>query len=85
MCKVEPSGKTEGAKIRSKCEWYQHAEILTKFFLNLEKLKATDKTIRHSIDDDKDITGPKEINACICIFYKKNLKKNASKSDSEME
>ena len=31
----------------------------------------------------QDITDLKEINVCICKFYKKIFKKNASKSDSE--
>ena len=68
-------------KIRSKCEWYQHGEKPTKFFLNLEKQKAINTTVRHLIDDDKDITDLKEINACICKFYKNLFKKNVSKSD----
>ena len=70
-------------KIRSKCEWYQHGEKPTKFFLNLEKQKAINTTVRHLIDDGKDITDLKEINACICKFYKNLFKKNVSKSDSE--
>ena len=55
----------------------------TKFFLNLEKQKAINTTVRHLIDDGKDITHLKEINACICKFYKNLFKKNVSKSDSE--
>ena len=39
--------------------------------------------MRHVIDDDKDINVLKEINACICKFYKNLFKKNVSKSDSE--
>ena len=30
----------EGIRIRSKCNWYEHGEKLTKFFLNLEKLRS---------------------------------------------
>ena len=70
-------------KIRSKCEWYQHGEKPTKFFLNLEKHKAINTTARYLIDDGKDITELKEINACICTFYKNLFKKNVSKSVSE--
>ena len=29
--------KTEGARIRSKCLWYEEGEKSSKFFLNLEK------------------------------------------------
>ena len=87
MCKLELENiydkKAEGAKTRSKCEWYQHEEKPAKFFLNLEKQKAINTTVRHLIDDGKDITDPKEINACICKFYKNLFKKNVSKSDSE--
>ena len=51
--------------------------------MNLEKQKAINSTVRHLNDDDKDITDLKEINTCICKFYKNLFKKNASKSDSE--
>ena len=56
---------------------------MTKFFLNLEKPRAINTIVRHLIDDDKIITDLKEINACICKFYKNFFKKNVSKSDSE--
>ena len=73
LCKLELENiydkKAEGAKTRSKCEWYQHGE--KKFFLNHEKQKAINTTVRHFIDDGKDITDLKEIHACICKFYKK--------------
>ena len=72
--------KAEGAKILSKCEWYQHGEKPTKVFLNVEKQKAINATVRHLIDDDKDINR-EDINACISKFYKKNV----SKADSERE
>ena len=88
MCKLELENiydkKAEGAKIRSKCEWYQHGENPTNFFLNLEKQKAINPTVRHLIDDGKDMTDFKEINACTCEFYKNLFKKNdVSKSNSE--
>ena len=79
MRKLEPENiydkKTEGAKIRSKSEWYQHGEKPKKFFLNLEKQKAINTTVRHLIDDDEDINDLKKINACICKFYKDLFKK----------
>ena len=74
MCKLELKITydkwAESAKIRSKCEWYQHGEKPQKLFLNLEKQKAINTTVRHLIDDNKDITDFKEINACICKFCK---------------
>ena len=51
--------------------------------MNLEKQKAINATVRHLIDDGKDITDLKEIKACICKFHKNLFKKNVSKSDSE--
>ena len=30
----------EGAKVRSRCTWYEEGEKSTKFFLNLEKKRA---------------------------------------------
>ena len=87
LCKLELENiydkKAEGAKLRRKCEWYQHGEKPTRFFLNLEKQKAKNTTVRHLIDDGKDITKLKEIIAFICKFYKNLFKKNVSKSDSE--
>ena len=89
MCNLELENvydkKTEGAKIRSKCEWYQHGEKPKKFFLNLEKEKAINTTVRRLTDEVKDITDLKEINASICNFYKNLFKKSVSKSDSEKE
>ena len=87
MCKLELENiydiKAEDAKIRSKCEWYQYGEKPAKFFLNLEQQKAINTTVRHLINDNKDITDLEEINACICKFYKNLFKKNVYKSDSE--
>ena len=28
---------TEGIRIKSKCDWYEHSKKSTKFFLNLQK------------------------------------------------
>ena len=56
-----------------------------KFFLNLEKQNAINTTVRPLIDDAKDITHLKEINACICKFYKNLFKKNVSDSDLERD
>ena len=81
MCKLKLENindKKAGAKIRSKCEWYQHGEKSTKFFLNLQNQKAVNTTVRHLIDDAKDITDIKEINAWIYKFYKYLFKKKMS-------
>ena len=56
-----------------------------KLLLNLEKQRHLGTTVRRLIDDNKDITDLKEINVCICKFWKNVFKKNVSKSDSERE
>ena len=63
-------------KILSKCEWYQHGEKPTKFFLNLEKQKAINTTVRHLIDDDRDITDLKEINVNFTKTFLKRMSLN---------
>ena len=89
LCRLELGNtydkKAEGAKIRNKYEWHQYGEKPTKSFSNLEKQKAIHTTVRHLIDDDKDITDLKEINACKCKSHKNLFKNNVSKSDSERE
>ena len=46
---------TEGIRIRSKYKWYEHSEKSTKFFLNLEKQRGAQNTIKKLIVDDKEI------------------------------
>ena len=79
LCKLELENiydkKAESAKIRSKFEWYQHGEKLPKFILNFEKQKVINTIVRHLIDDDKNITNIKEVNACMYEFYKNLFKK----------
>ena len=70
LCKLEIGNiydkKSEGAKIRSKCEWYQRREKPTKFFLSFEKEKAINTTVRHLINDAKDIT---DLKAAFTFIY----------------
>ena len=51
----------EGIRIRSKCDWYEHGERSTKFFLNLEKKRGNQNQIRKLIIDEKEIDGDVEI------------------------
>ena len=37
----------DGVKIHSKCNWYQHEEKYTSFFLNLEKKRTIGGTIKN--------------------------------------
>ena len=36
----------EGIRTESKCDWYEHSEKSTKFFLNLEKKRGNQNRIR---------------------------------------
>ena len=40
--------KAKGIKMRSRCNWYEHGEKSTNFFLNLEKHRAIQSQI-HSV------------------------------------
>ena len=51
----------EGIRIRSKCDWYEHGEKSTKFFLNLEKKRGNQIQIRKLKIDEKEIDGDVEI------------------------
>ena len=50
--------KAEGARVRSKCLWYEEGE---KFFLNLEKRGGTQRQIRKFTVNDQEITDQNKI------------------------
>ena len=62
--------KINGIRIRSKCDWYEHGEKSSKFFLNLEKTRSTQSTIRNITKDKKNLTCHKRINQELLDFYK---------------
>ena len=64
ICKI----KANGIKIRSKCEWYEHREKSSKFFLNLEKNRAIQDQVRTVIYNDKKTNDETEINNHIYYF-----------------
>ena len=47
--------KAQGARIRSKVNWYENAEKGTKYFLGLEKTKSSNKTLRKIRAENGDI------------------------------
>ena len=49
-----------------------------KFFLNLEKTRASQGLIRALVKNEKEINDPIEINTEIQLFYKKLLTENLS-------
>ena len=61
--------KAKGIRIRSKCNWYEHGEKSTKFFLNFEKHRAIQSQIHSVIINRDEITDQDEINKQIFSFY----------------
>ena len=76
---------TEGIRIRSKCEWYEHSEKSTKFFLNLEKQRGAQNTIKKLIVDDKEIIDQTHILEYIREFYETLFKKRKQKAAAEIK
>ena len=61
--------KTNGIRIRSKCNWYEHGEKSSKFFLNLEKSRAVQNQIRNILIDNIEINNQKDINNELYLYY----------------
>ena len=57
-------------RIRSKCDWHEYGEKSSKFFLNLEKSRPAQRTIRNITKDKKNLTCHKRINQELLDFYK---------------
>ena len=75
----------ESTRMRSKCDWYEHGQKSTKFFLNLEKQRGSQNTIKKLVDDDKEITGQTHIIEHIREFYETVFKTREQKTEIEME
>ena len=58
--------KAEGARIRSKCLWYEEGENSSKFFLNLEK--RIQGQISKLIVNNQEITDQKKIQNELLFF-----------------
>ena len=69
-CKEELDKLYQGKLIRSRCDWYEHGEKSSKFFLNLEKNRAIQNQVRTISCSDKEISDEKEINTELFKFYK---------------
>ena len=72
------SKKADGVRIRSKCAWYKSGGKSNKFFLNLEKTRASQGLIGALVKNEKEINDPIEITTEIQLFYKKLLTENLS-------
>ena len=74
--------KAEGARIRSKCLWYEEGEKSSKFFLNLEKRRGIQGQIRKLIVSNQEITHQNKIQNELLFFYE-TLFRNMSANTSE--
>ena len=75
---------TEDMRIRSKCNWYEHGEKSKHFFLNLEKQRGSQSTIKKLVVDDKEITNQTLISERIREFYEMLFKKQKQDASKEM-
>ena len=73
-----------GVKIRSKCDWYQYGEKSTKYFLNLEKQKAVNGTVKKIIKNDIEITDQLKIQHELRMFYEQLFKKTICNANSKI-
>ena len=73
--------KANGIRIRSKCNWYENGEKSTKFFLNLEKYRATQGYLRTIISNKKELNNSQQINDALYNFYQTLFKEKLSLSE----
>ena len=73
--------KLEGLRIRSKCNWYENGEKSSKFFLNLEKHRATQNQIRSLKIGEKEIKDQSEILQNLYQFYEELYSKKVFNSN----
>ena len=76
--------KTNGIRIRSKCNWYEHGEKSSKFFLNLEKSRAVQNQIRNVLIDNIEINNQKDINKELYLYYKNLFNERQHLSEHNM-
>ena len=80
--------KTKGYILRSKINWYENGEKSSKFFLNLEKRKAIQNTIKVLVNDansesENTVKSNKEITSAIKDFYSNLYKRKSTKTINE--
>ena len=68
--------KIKGILLRARAEWIEGAEKNTKYFSNLEKKRAEEKSIKQLFVDDKLITEQKHIMSSTAKFYEQLYKKD---------
>ena len=70
--------KVNGIRIRSKCNWYENGEKSTKFFLNLEKYRATEGYLRTVTVNKKELNDSQQINDTLYNFCQTLFKEKLS-------
>ena len=75
----------EGVRVRSRCQQYEEGEKSSKFFLNLEKVRGSQRKVRKLIVSNHEIADPQLIEQEIekAFFYKSLFKSNIKKTLSE--
>lgn len=75
--------QAEGARIRSKVKWVEQGERSTSYFLNLEKSRAHNKSIKKLISDDgTHLTDQSEIGNHILNFYESLYSKKENRTEN---
>ena len=75
----------EGNKVRSRCQWYEEGEKSNKFFLNLEKARASQGLIRKVVNDEGEVNDPSLILDEIKKYFSSLFEKTVQKSDNAIK
>ena len=73
--------EVNGIRIRSICNWWENGEKSSKFFLNLEKYRATQGYLRTIIVTKKELNGSQQTNDALYNFYQTLFKEKLSTSE----
>ena len=75
--------KTKGAILRSKSQYYEQNEKSSKYFLNLEKRRGENNTVKMLSKNNIDITDHNDILKDVHDFYSTLFDRKINKSSSE--
>ena len=77
---------SNGIQIRSKFIWYEYGEKSSKFFLNLEKHRAAQNTVKKILNrNDLEITNFEKVNKELLYFYENLFKKKNTCTKEKLE
>ena len=76
--------KVDSIRIRSKWNWYENGKKSTKFFLNLEKYRATPGCLHAVIENKKELNDSEQRNDGLYNFYQTLFKEQLSLSEECM-